>query len=190
MTLDAFVQTVLDKGKVETDDILAQARAEAERMLSEIRADGARSLEEAAKRAEEAGQRKKVQDLARAELEARKSLLSGQKEALDEVYQRALARLSNLRENADILQALLRANEGEWRSGGRVYCAVKDQPLVKGMTGRAFAGTIECTGGVVIESADGARRVDLRYESILRDVWNDAVREVAEILWPSKGSKA
>src|SRR6266571_992575 len=48
----------------------------------------------------------------------------------------------------------------------------------------AFAGTIECAGGVVIESADGTRRIDLRYESILRDVWDDAVKEVADTLWP------
>lgn len=190
MTLDAFVQTIQSKGKAEADEIIAQARAEAERMLSEIRAEGERSLQEAAQRAEEAAQRKKVQDLARAELEARKSVLTAQKEALDEVYQRALARLATLRENADFLRTLLRANESEWKSGGHVYSSANDQALVKQITGRAFAGTIDCTGGVVIESADGTRRVDLRYESILRDAWNDSVREVAEVLWPSRATKA
>jgi V/A-type H+-transporting ATPase subunit E len=189
VSLDNFVQVILDKGKAEAAEIRARAQAEAERVLSEIRAEGERSLSEAAQRAQEVAQRKKVQDLARAELEARKSVLTAQKEALDEVYQRALARLAGVQENADFLRALLRGNETEWKSGGRVYCAAKDQSLVKEMTGRSFAGTIDCTGGVVIESADGTRRVDLRYESILRDVWNDSVREVAEVLWPSRASK-
>ena len=85
---------------------------------------------------------------------------------------------------------LLRVNEGEWKSGGRVSCSSKDEALVRQVVGRAFAGTIQAAGGVIIESADGTRRVDLRYESILRDVWNDSVREVAEILWPSRASKA
>ena len=117
-------------------------------------------------------------------------MLTAQKEALDEIYQRALARLASLRENADFLRALLRANESEWKSGGRVYCNANDQALVKQITGRSFAGTIDCAGGVVIESGDGTRRVDLRYESILRDVWNDSVREVAEVLWPSRATQA
>ena len=129
-----------------------------------------------------------MQDLARAELEARKIVLAGQKDALDEVYRRALERLAGLKENADFLRALLKANAAEWK-GGQVYSNPKDAALVKGIVGSAFAGPTDCAGGVVIESADGTRRVDLRYESILRDVWDDSVREVAEILWPSRVSK-
>ncbi len=190
MTLDAFVQTIQDRGKAEAEAIRTQARAEADQILAEIRAEGEKAISEAAGRAQETAQRRKVQEMARAELEARKSALTAQKEALDEVYQRALARLTTLRENADILRKLLRANEAEWKSGGKVYCSPRDESLVKSVVGRSFAGPIDCAGGVVLESADGTRRVDLRYESILRDVWNDSVREVAEILWPSKASKA
>lgn len=190
MTLDAFVQTIQDRGKAEAEAIRTQARAEADQILAEIRAEGEKAISEAAARAQEAAQRRKVQEIARAELEARKSGLTAQKEALDEVYQRSLARLATLRENADILRRLLRANEADWKSGGKVYCSARDESLVKSIVGRSFAGTIDCAGGVVLESGDGTRRVDLRYESILRDVWNNSVREVAEILWPSRASKA
>jgi len=190
LTLETFVQAVHSKGRAETDEIIAQARAERERMLSEIRAEGEKALREAEEHAREAAERRRVQDLARAELEARKTVLAAQKEALDEVYQRGLARLATLRENQDFLRTLLKANEAEWRSGGRVFTNAKDEAFVKGIVGKAFAGTIDCAGGLVIESADGTRRVDLRYESILRDVWDDSVREVAEILWPSRASKA
>ncbi len=47
-----------------------------------------------------------------------------------------------------------------------------------------FGGTIECSGGIVVESDDGMRRVDLRFETLLQDIWEDSVREIAEILWP------
>ncbi len=190
MTLDALVQTVLDKGKAEVEQILTQARAEAERMLSDVRVEGEKSMKEAEERARQAAERKRVQDLARAELETRNTVLAAQKEALDEVYQRALARLGALKENQTILQKLLKANEAEWRSGGRVYSNARDAAAVKGLVGKAYAGNVDCVGGLVIENADGTRRVDLRYESLLRDVWNDSVREVAEVLWPSRASKA
>lgn len=190
MTLDAFVQTIEDRGKAEAEAILADARTEAERMLSEVRAEGEKAVQEAEARARQAGERKRVQDLARAELETRKIVLAAQKDALDEVYQRALARLGTLRENPKILETLLKANEAEWRVGGRVYSNDRDATFVKGLVGKAYAGNVECEGGLVIENADGTRRVDLRYESILRDVWNNCVREVAEVLWPSRASKA
>ncbi len=189
MTLDSVVQVVLDKGNAEADDIRAQARAERERMLAEVREEAAKNLTDTESRARQAAERRRVQELARAELEARKTALAAQKEVLDEVYQRTLARLSTLKENADILRALLRANQAEWKAGGKVYSTAKDESAVKGIVGSAYAGHIEGAGGVVIESADGTRRIDLRYESILRDVWDDSVREVAEILWPSRASK-
>lgn len=189
MSLETFVQVILDKGKAEAGEIIKQARAEAERMLSEIRAEGEKAVQDAQERARQAAVRKRVQDLARAELETRKIVLAAQKDALDEVYQRALERLGTLRENTSILQKLLQANEAEWESGGRVFSNPRDAALVKDMARKAYAGNVDCAGGLVIENADGTRRVDLRYESILRDVWNDSVREVAEVLWPSRASK-
>ncbi len=190
MSLDSVVQVVLDKGKAEADAIRAQAQAERERMLSDVRGEAAKNLADSETHARQAAERKRVQELARAELEARKTALAAQKEVLDEVYQRTLARLSSLKDNADLLRVLLRANQAEWKAGGKVYAATKDESVVKGIVGSAYAGHIEGAGGVVIESADGTRRIDLRFESILRDVWDDSVREVAEILWPSRESKA
>lgn len=190
MSLDTVVQVVLDKGKAEADAILAEARTGREQMLSEVRAEGAKALSEAEASAGQAAERKRVQDLARAELEARKIGLAAQKDVLDEVYQRTLARLSTLKENAELLRDLLKANQPDWKASGKVYSNAKDESVVRGIVGSAYSGHIECAGGVVIESANGTRRSDLRYESILRDVWDDSVREVAEILWPSRASKA
>ena len=188
VTLDSVVQVVLDKGKSEADAILAEAQAERQRMLSEVRSEAEKALEETEARARQIAARKRVQELARAELEARKTALAAQKEVLDDVYARTLVRLGSLKENTALLQGLLRANQGEWKSGGKVYSNAKDEPTVRAVVGPAYAGRIECTGGVVIESADSTRRTDLRYESMLRDVWNDSVREVAQVLWPSRAS--
>ncbi len=187
--MERVAQAILDRGKAEAEEILSQARAEKERMLSEARIQGEASVKAAEAQASEEGERKGVQELARAELEARKISLSMQKEALDEVYNLALARLGNLKENGEILENLLKANESEWKFGGRVFSVKRDEGIVKRIVGSAYAGPIDGVGGIVIESSDGTRRTDLRYESMLIDVWDDVVKEVAEILWPSKTSK-
>lgn len=189
MSLDSVVQVVLDKGKAEADVILAEAQTERQRMLSEVRAEAEKALAEGEERARQAAERKRVQEMARAELEARKTALAAQKAVLDEVYQQTLARLGSLRENDALLRGLLRANQADWKAGGKVYSNAKDESAVHGIVGSSYAGRVDCAGGVVIESADGTRRSDLRYESILRDVWNDSVREVAEVLWPSRASR-
>lgn len=190
MTLERVAQAILERGKSEAEQIVAQAREEKERMLSEAKTEGEANIKTAEATAREEAERRRIQEVARAELEARKISLAAQKEILDEVYKRALARLGELKENNEILKSLLKANQEEWKSGGRVYSNKQDESAVKKIVGSAYAGAIDGAGGIVIESSDGTRRVDLRYESLLSTVWDDAVREVAEILWPPKTSKA
>ena len=186
MSLETVVEAILKDGEAEAQAILSEARAERERMLGEARSDAAKAMVEAEERARATAERRRVQALARAELEARKIVLAQQREALDRVYGGTLERLGSLPDHADFLRGVLKANEGEWRGGGKVYANARDEPVVRKIVGSAFAETIACAGGVVIESADGTRRIDLRYESLLRDVWDDTVKEVADTLWPSK----
>ncbi len=190
MTLERVAQAILERGKSEAEQIAAQAREEQKRMLSEARTEGEANIKAAQEQAREEAERRRIQGVARAELDARKISLAAQKEILDEVYKRTLSRLGELKENNEILKSLLKANVTEWKSGGRVYSNKKDEGVVKKVVGSSYAGHIEGAGGIVIESADGTRRVDLRYESLLSEVWDDAVREVAETLWPPKTSKA
>lgn len=42
---------------------------------------------------------------------------------------------------------------------------------------------LDCIGGFVIESEDGSRRIDLTYDTFLEDLWEDTVKEVANVLW-------
>src|SRR2546425_4076595 len=184
MTLENAVEAILEQGKAEANRVLEEARNERQRMLSEVSAEAAKALAETERAAHVEAERKRVQELARAELESRKIVLAAQKEALDRVYDGALERLGRLSGNAGILRSLLKADESEWRSGGKGYCSKRDEAVVREIVGDSFARTVECSGGGVIETADGTRRVDLRYETLLRDVLDDAVKEVAETLWP------
>ena len=124
-----------------------------------------------------------MQVLARAELESKKMVLAAQKEVLDEVYRNAIERLGVIADGPALLQKLLGRERAEW-AGGHVFSNAKDAAIVEPIVGKNFAGTIECVGGIVVDSADGTHRVDLRFESILSDVWGDAIREVADTLWP------
>lgn len=184
MGLETVIEELLTEGRSEVEEIRRATRAEREKILSDARAEGAKLLERREREAQEAAERLRVQALARAELESKKVVLAARKALLDEVYSKVLEKLSRTPEAAQWLRALLEANAAEWRNG-KVYSNARDADAVRKVVGGNFAGTIECVGGVVIDSADGTHRTDLRFETLLSDVWRDSIKEVADILWPT-----
>lgn len=183
MGLEEVVREILAAGSREAAAKIEAAQRERAALLEQSRTDSAALLASREREAKADGQRRQVMDLARAELESKRLLLNSQRELLDEVYASALAALPTLPDREALTRRLLARSAADWRAG-RVRCSPRDESLVRSIVGGSFAGTFECTGGVAIESADGLRRVDLTFETILRDVWADAVREVAHILWP------
>jgi V/A-type H+-transporting ATPase subunit E len=185
MGLEQVIEDVLTQGRSEAEEIRRATMAERERILADARAQGAKLLAQREEEAREDAERARIQTLARAELEGKKVILSAQKELLDQVYAEVLERLPRLGESEDLLRSLLQAHASEWKEG-KVYSNTRDADPVRSIVGPRFAGTIDCVGGVVIESADGSRRTDLRFETLLADVWRDSIKEVAEVLWPPR----
>src|SRR3989442_2513207 len=185
MVLESFVEDVLDRGRSEVEELRQGAWAERDRILQNARAEGAKLLEIREQEARQAAGRLQVQALARAELEGKKIVLSAEKELLDEVYTKVLEKLAVLEDGAAILQSLLKAHAADWRTG-KVYCNEKDANAVRAVVGTSFGGTIDCVGGLVIESGDGTHRIDLRDETLLADVWRDSIREGPEGPWPRR----
>jgi V/A-type H+-transporting ATPase subunit E len=183
MGLETVIEEILARGREEADAIRRSAEADRDRLLQEAKAEGAKLLVAREQEARLAAERARIQDLARAELESKRTVLAAQKEVLDEVYARALQRLATLPDRDAVVRALLDANASEWRTG-KVYASPRDADTVRAIVGPNFAGTTEALGGGVIESADGTRKTDLRFEILFADVWRDSIREVAEILWP------
>lgn len=185
MGLETVIQELLTEGRSEAEDIRRATLAEREKILADVRAEGAKLLERREREANEAAERLRVQAVARAELESKKVVLSAQKELLDEVYAKVLDKLRTVPEGREWLQALLQRSEAEWRNG-KVYSNASDEATVRSIVRENFGGTIDCAGGIVIESSDGSHRTDLRFETLLADVWRDSIREVAEALWPAR----
>jgi len=185
MGLETVIEDLLAQGRSEVEEIRRAALAEREKILSDARAEGAKLLERREREAKEASERVRIQALARAELESKKIVLSAQKGLLDAVYAKVLEKLGRLPESGEWLRKLLQANAAEWKTG-KVYCNARDGDTVRSIVGANFGGTIDCVGGVLIESADGSHRTDLRFETLLADIWRDSIREVAEVLWPPR----
>lgn len=184
MGLEPLEEEIRRQAQAEASSITDQAKQERERILGEARRQGQGWEEEASRRAKEAGERGRVQALARAQLESQKIVLLAQKEVLDQARDETVQRLGDFPGNDRILKALLERYRPEIDQG-KVYCSEKDAALVKKLVGKRFGGTILCVGGLVIESNDGSWRIDLRYETLLQGVWERSMKEIADLLWRS-----
>lgn len=183
MTLEPIIQRILDRGRAESEAVINAAKAEADSTLGRMREGGQENLSRKLNEAREAADKLRTQEIARAELEARKIFLASQRDVLEAVRVEALARLSSPKIKEEILRTLLDRSEADWKAG-KVYSNTNDRELVRRIVGSRFGGTIDCAGGVIIESDDGASRIDLRFETLLQDIWEDSVKEIAEMLWP------
>ncbi len=121
--------------------------------------------------------------MARAELEARKTALQAQKEVLDEVFARAGDRLQDLGADKALLVALVQRHQQEVAEGV-IRTNARDAAILRRLVKTEVQDDLDCIGGFVIESRDGRRRIDLTYETFLGDLWEDVIKEVADLLWP------
>lgn len=177
MGLDKVIATIRAEGKAEADALVAQAKKEAVAIL----ADAKRQAEEhrasrstAAKAAAEALLRREV---ANAELEARRLRLTAERELMTTIradVEKRLAALPAKTREAHLETLVQTANV----EGGRVFVSEQDVPAAKRL-GLEVAGTFQGLGGVVVEAPDGSTRENLRYETLLDEIWAGSLPEVA-----------
>lgn len=181
MGLEHVKDSILAEGRAAAQQEVAKAQDEARaiRARAEAKAQETRAARQHELQAAVAALKRR--ELALAELEAKKLRLTAQKDLLARVRQGALERLQKLPPgtNDQYLAALVK------RAGiqdARVHARPEDRAVIERM-GLKFAGPVQAVGGVVVESADGATREDLRYENLLDEAWPEALNDVAATLF-------
>lgn len=184
MGLEKVVADILEKGKEEAERIRKEGAAEAEPILKQAREEAARIKARKEAEISKIVEKIRTREIASAKLEVKKIKLTSEKEALDQVYAQAIEKLKNLprEKNERLLKALIEKGKREV-GNGHIYCSQRDAEFVKRMSDLKFAGTINCIGGVIIESSDKTIKLDYTYETLLNSVWEKNVKEIANILF-------
>jgi V/A-type H+-transporting ATPase subunit E len=70
-------------------------------------------------------------------------------------------------------------------SEGYVYSKKADEDIVKSIIGLSmeYAGNIDCIGGIVVENLEKTIKIDYRFETIMDDLWNRKLKDIADILF-------
>ena len=160
---------ILEEGKQEASQILQLAK---KRVLED-----SQNREQAQK---DRAEKIKSRLITQAKFEAKKKILESKREILQNVLVLAKSELKNLpaSKKQQLITMLLNKARSHMETA-RVYVNESDLKLVQGHS--ALAAPI--IGGVIAENKDGTVRIDYSFDSILEQVFQQSMPEVAEILF-------
>jgi len=183
MGLENLVKEIQSRGDEEAERIRREGKAEAERLLRDANAKRKSLVERSQVEASKAVARLKVQESSRVELENRRAHLMMEKEMLDLAIAKARHRLAGLssEKDRDILRRLLTKHGPK---APIVISNKKSEAVVKSLgPSLKYGGSIDCLGGLVLQTVDGSVRYDLRYETLLELAAQASMKQVVRTLF-------
>jgi vacuolar-type H+-ATPase subunit E/Vma4 len=172
MSLESLIDEIRARGEAELKAIsdrregdLAKIAAERDARVATLRAESAKATD-----AEVA--RDRAQRVAAAHLAARRLLYEAREEHLADGFaetRKLLADLTDEAEYAEILRKMIASATARLGKSARVSGRAEDAALLARLAGKSFdASARPILGGIVAETPDGHRRLDLSFDELLR----------------------
>ncbi len=187
MPLDSVVQEIYRKGEEQVQAIISEANKEAEKIIKEAEEKAKEILERARVEGEKEAEALRRQEISSVRLEMKRELLNKQREILEAVFKAVEERIKGMdpETKKKVYTALLRKYAME---GMVVYSNKEDEDLVKSLIqelglNAKYGGNVECLGGVVIESSDGELRINLTFEELLNQLYEQKMSELSKMLF-------
>ncbi len=181
MSLESLVDEIRRRGEAELAGIQGEKTRETGRIASE-RDQRIAALRSATQRATEAEvARERAQRLAAAKLASRKLLYEAREQRMERALEETQKLLSDFTRNPTypaVLKRMVGAATDTLGKSVRISGRAEDASQLQKAAGKAFDPTPRSIlGGVVAETADGNRRLNLSFDELLR-LREDKVREL------------
>ena len=177
MGLDKVVENIRNEGRSQAGTIVDAAKKEADAILADAKRQAADIVARRQQEASSAADAHVKREVAHADLEARRLRLTAERELMTSIraeVEKRLAALPATTREAHLKTLAARVNV----QGAKVWVAKQDESAAR-KSGLDVGGTFEGLGGIVVESADGATRENLRYETLLDEIWQASLPQVA-----------
>ena len=190
MGLEKVKQEILERAQAEADKVVDAAQSEARAVMKSAEKQIAGYEHLMGEDLEALSNAVKRKEVASAELELKKQLLSAKSELIEGVFgdvRKKLGSLSDKKRESHIT-ALLDAARKEVNVSS-VQCSGKDARFVEASGSGNSNSRLkvvkndEMLGGIIAESPDGKLRVDYSYETLLEQVKSKVLGDVAKILF-------
>jgi len=181
MSLESLVDEIRARGETELKTVAAQREAELAEIAAERDARVTAVRADAAKATEAEVARYRAQRVAAAHLAARRLLYEAREERLARGFEETRKLLSDITDDVEyaaVLRRMISSAGARLGKSARVSGRAEDAALLARLAGRSFdPAPRPILGGVVAETPDGRRRLDLSFDELLRQR-ADAVRRI------------
>jgi vacuolar-type H+-ATPase subunit E/Vma4 len=172
MSLDRLVEEVRVRSRSDVEAEKARAGEAVRKIMAERDAELKRIAEEGARSVALETARIRARELAKARVEGRKLVFAARRRAADRAIADARERLQGYtasKEYADLLEQLYEHAVARLGKSVRLIGRAEDAAILKSLQGKGPApGTAPILGGLIAESADKSRRLDLSFDELLR----------------------
>lgn len=192
--IEKIIDRISGDAQREVDDVLAKARAEADKILSQYQAQAQAEADDILTRGEKAAVERGERLASVAQLECRKDVLRAKQEVIEEAFQLAMDKLTQLPQEAYVslladlaVEASSKGNEklifsvaDRARVGKAVVVAANEKLGDKGQLTLAQE-TRPMQGGFIL--SDGAVEVNCTFETLVRLQRGTLSTQVADVLF-------
>ena len=191
MGLEEVEADIRKRIEAQVSSILAEAEKDAEQIISKGKGQVSGLKKTREEEISKISSEHRNREIAQARMNARKEILDAKKEAIENLFARIEEKLTGLSaaDKKEILTALVEKAKHNLADAKHVYSNKEDKKEVSAIAskhGLAYAGTIGCRGGLVVENKDKEVRLDFTYETLLADFRKEAMKELATQLFGGK----
>lgn len=173
----AAEQAILQEAARYRNEQIAQANRRRDEILAEYSRKAAQTIDQLRSR-EEAG----------LEIEVKKRMLASRKRILDTAFRGVLEHFAKLPPaDKKKIYAALMAKAAKDIPRGKIHLVKGEESLFSGHSGYTKGGHITGAGGFKLGSDDGHLEMDMRFEVLLKDLWDRNLGEVSSMLFGEGG---
>jgi V/A-type H+-transporting ATPase subunit E len=192
MSLDTVVEDIRDEARARAEEIRTEGRERADEIVADAESDAEEIVETREQEIERQISQRREQAISAAKLEAKQERLKARRDALETVREQTEEELASLSgdRREEFTRALLDASAAEFDAAddivvrGRAADEAMLEAVLADYEGFSLSDeTVDCLGGVVVESQRSRVRVDNTFDSILDTVWEENLKDVSGILF-------
>ena len=189
MTLESIIQITLRQGQDEIKKIQKATGKEILTILDAATKEVEAIMGEAKKAAASEAEQRGIIQISAANMESRKLMLRSKADIMKKVRGGTIERMGKLPiiERERILKRLL-ARGRKLIPEGTVLAREEDGDILKANLGSYRMGPpIHISGGIIIDSQDRKRRLDLSFETLFEDIWESNYSAISHALFKEGG---
>ena len=176
MTLETLAKDIASSAQTEANAILKEANASAKEIIAEAEAKAAIIRDKAGSRASREAEQLAREIVASARQSNQKDVLVARRVVLDATFEEAKGQLADpaLSGRASILKGLMAQADEVAVGDFTVRPVAIDRAALSGISGsRVIGEDVEGLGGFILEATDGSVSFDMRFDTLLDQVWSD-----------------